>query len=260
MKKSIVAIIISFIIILLILSSIVVFASNGNQDVTLEDKVTQEIYYLDNYLISILENFNVKNDISAAKDNKQNNQQNNTQNNQISNDNGKYMTKWEDIEVQIQELYQIWNTVSIDLHSINIEGASILAFSDYLNSSMQNIKKKDKTKSMDAVNKLYQLLPMYSESYKPNSKETNLLKIKSNIVNAYCTASDEKWQEAQTQLAQAIKQFTNLLNSVTPNFNNQTIVNQCYILTNELSKAAKLKDKDIFFIEYQNLIKKMEAI
>jgi len=252
MKKSVIAIIISLIIILLVLSSIMVFAGSENQEATLEDKVTEEIDYLDKYLISILGKFNIKNSIAESKDKKQNNQN--------SNDNEKYITKWDEIQTQIEKLYQTWNTISIDLHSINVDGSSILAFNDYLNSCMQNIKKKDKAKSMESVSKLYQLLPKYSESYKTNSKETNLLKIKTNIVNAYCNTSEEKWQEAQSQLVDASQQFTNLLNSVTPNFNNQTAVNQCYILTNELSKVVQLKDKDIFFIEYQNLMEKMAII
>ena len=45
--------------------------------------------------------------------------------------------------LQIEQIYQIWNTVSLDLHSLNIEGSSILAFSDGLNKSTQAIKSKD---------------------------------------------------------------------------------------------------------------------
>lgn len=236
MKKTIITIIISFIILALILSSIVVFAKNEKQEVTLEEKVTQEIDYLDQYLISILADFNVKDDEQ------------------------KYIIKWDDIKIKIERLYQIWNTISLDLHSINIENSFVLAFSDYLNSSTQNINKQNKTKSMENINKLYQLLPKYSEGYMPNSKETNMLKIKGNIVNAYCLISEEKWQEAKIELSSASKQFTNLLNSVTQNVNNQTTVNQCYIIVNELNKSINLKDKDIFLIEYKNLMEKMEMI
>lgn len=236
MKKTIITIIISFIILALILSSIVVFAKNEKKEVTLEEKVTQEIDYLDQYLISILADFNVKDDEQ------------------------KYIIKWDDIKIKIERLYQIWNTISLDLHSINIENSFVLAFSDYLNSSTQNINKQNKTKSMENINKLYQLLPKYSEGYMPNSKETNMLKIKGNIVNAYCLISEEKWQEAKIELSSASKQFTNLLNSVTQNLNNQTTVNQCYIIVNELNKSINLKDKDIFLIEYKNLMEKMEMI
>jgi len=37
-------------------------------------------------------------------------------------------------------------------------------------------------------------------------------------------------------------------------------MSQCYVLINELKKAVNLKDKEIFFIEYRNLMSKMEII
>ena len=211
------------------LSSLVIFAKSENQEPKLEEKVTQEISYLDRYLISLLANFNDT-------------------------------TDWKLVEKQIEELYQIWNTISIDLLSLNVDGNLILSFSDFLNSSTQNVKKQDKVKSMESIIRLYQLLPQYSESYSQNSKETNLLKIRTNVVASYVNASNDKWPEAGSQLTEANNQFANLLNSVEQNFQNQTAVNQCYILINELNKAVELQDKDIFLIEYQNLIEKMFII
>lgn len=317
MKKYIIVLFISVTIFLLLLFSLVVFAGNKNQESKLEDKVTQEIDYLDKYLVSLLGDFNglniennlkeekssnlqieteqtsVKNTTQDNQSNSNNNeissqenvqsegssqgsstqgkQQNNGNLNNQSNNNlrtnnsilanqGNYITNWESIQNQIEELYQTWNTISIDLHSLNVDGSSILAFSDFLNNSTQNIKNKDKEKSMDAIIKLYQLLPKYSESYNSNSKETNMLKIQCNVVTAYVNVSNEKWQDAKNQLIEASSQFTNLLNSVEQSFQNQTTVNQCYVLVNELNKAVGLKDKDIFFIEYQNLMEKMEVI
>ena len=220
---------ITIIIVILMLSSLVIFARSENQEPKLEEKVTQEISYLDRYLISLLANFNDA-------------------------------TDWKLVEKQIEELYQTWNTISIDLLSLNVDGNLILSFSDFLNSSTQNVKKQDKVKSMESIFSLYQLLPQYSESYSQNSKETNLLKIKTNVVASYVNVSNDKWQEAKIQLTEANNQFTNLLNSVEQSFENQTAVNQCYILINELNKAVELQDKDIFFIEYQNLIEKMFTI
>ena len=51
MKKSIIILIISVTIVLLVLSSLVVFASKENQAPKLEDKVLQEIDYLDKYMV-----------------------------------------------------------------------------------------------------------------------------------------------------------------------------------------------------------------
>lgn len=309
MKKNVIIILVSIIVVILVLSSLVVFASNGKQELTLEEKVTQEIKYIDNYLVSMLGDFNglhvgnfLKEDNSSewqfdsiqdnAKSNSNNQSSNSesnssgnsekssqnqeesqskdhlinskpnskeTQNGVLSNQ-GKYETQWETIQAQIENLYQTWNTISIDLNTLNVDGKSILAFNDFLNTSTQYIKKKDKAAAMEEIAKLYQLLPKYSEDYKPNSKETHVLEIKNAVVTAYVYVTNDDWEAAKKQLAGAITQFTSLLNSVGQNFQNQTLVNQCYILVNELNKAIGLQDKEIFFIQYQNLMGKMDII
>lgn len=309
MKKNVIIILVSIIVVILVLFSLVVFASNGNQELTLEEKVTQEIKYVDNYLVSMLGDFNglhvgsfLKEDNSSewqidslqddaksgtnsqssngesntsgnaekasnnqeesqSKDHLINNKPNskNIQSGVLSNQ-GKYETQWETIQTQIENLYQTWNTISIDLNTLNVDGKSILAFNDFLNTSTQYIKKKDKAAAMEEIAKIYQLLPKYSEDYKPNSKETHVLEIKNAVVTAYVYVTNDDWETAKKQLAGAITQFTSLLNSVGQNFQNQTLVNQCYILVNELNKAIGLKDKEIFFIQYQNLMGKMDII
>lgn len=309
MKKNVIIIFVSIIVVILVLSSLVVFASNGKQELTLEEKATQEIKYIDNYLVSMLGDFNglhigsfLKEDnssewqfdsLQASQKSNSNNQSSNSENNSEGNseksskneeesqskdhlinnkpnskeaqngvlaNQGKYNTQWDTIQTQIENLYQSWNTISIDLNTLNVDGKSILAFNDYLNSSTQSIKKKDKKAAMEEIAKLYQLLPKYSENYKPNSKETNVLEIKNAVVTAYVYVSNEDWASAKKQLSGAITQFTNLLNSVGQNFQNQTLVNQCYILVNELNKAIGLQDREIFFIQYQNLMGKMDII
>lgn len=309
MKKNVIIILVSIIVVILVLFSLVVFASNGNQELTLEEKVTQEIKYVDNYLVSMLGDFNglhvgsflkednssewqidsLQDDAKSSTNSQSSNGESNTSgnaekasNNQeesqskdhlinnkpnskniqsgVLSNQGKYETKWETIQTQIENLYQTWNTISIDLNTLNVDGKSILAFNDFLNTSTQYIKKKDKAAAMEEIAKIYQLLPKYSEDYKPNSKETHVLEIKNAVVTAYVYVTNDDWETAKKQLAGAITQFTSLLNSVGQNFQNQTLVNQCYILVNELNKAIGLQDKEIFFIQYQNLMGKIDII
>ena len=72
--------------------------------------------------------------------------------------------------------------------------------------------------------------------------------------------TNEKWNEANAKLVTAEKIFSNLLNTVTNDYTNQATMSQCYISINELKKAVGLQDKEIFFIEYRNLMSKMEII
>ena len=273
--------------------------------------MTEELNYLENYLVSILGDFNslsiqentiqLKSDKTAGEEQQtetkqstntkqegtvspseetqnssnknanssQGNSEDNTENqneqpssaNSILAKDGKYSTNWSKIELQIEHLYQTWNTVAIDLHALNIEGNSILSFSNFLNSATQNIKKKQKTAAMDDVTKLYDLLLDYKKQYDQNSEKTKLMVIQNYVIQAYTNVTNAKWQEANKQLTQAEKDFANLLNTVIPGQEqNQVIKNQCYILLNELKSAVNLQDKDIFYIQFQNLIPKMELL
>ncbi len=54
------------------------------------------------------------------------------QNGILKND-GKYDAKWDKIETEVEQIYQVWNTVSIDLYSLSINNNAILTFNDGLN-------------------------------------------------------------------------------------------------------------------------------
>ena len=311
MKKNIIILILTFVIIVCLVGSFIVYAKSEEEKPILQTKVTEELNYLENYLVSILGDFNslsiqentiqLKSDKTAGEEQQtetkqstntkqegtvspseetqnssnknanssQGNSEDNTENqneqpssaNSILAKDGKYSTNWSKIELQIEHLYQTWNTVAIDLHALNIERNSILSFSNFLNSATQNIKKKQKTAAMDDVTKLYDLLLDYKKQYDQNSEKTKLMVIQNYVIQAYTNVTNAKWQEANKQLTQAEKDFANLLNTVIPGQEqNQVIKNQCYILLNELKSAVNLQDKDIFYIQFQNLIPKMELL
>ena len=60
--------------------------------------------------------------------------------NSILANNGKYEANWDDIKQQIEQLYNTWNTISLDLHALNIVGNSVLQFSDGLNAATKSKK------------------------------------------------------------------------------------------------------------------------
>ena len=84
-----------------------------------------------------------------------------------------------------------------------------------------------------------------------------MLEIEVQVVASYVSVTNEKWQDAANTLTETEKQFANILNTVNENYENQTTMNQCYIIVNELRNAVNLKDKDIFYIQYHNFITKM---
>ena len=282
-RKKIIVYTIAIAFIILIISSLVVFATSNNKEVSLEEKVTTEIEYLSSKLIGILNQFNgfsfIGYDVSSRAEDPQTetgqeenqnedtdegnltvNSNSDSNKNQILNFNGKYKTNWETIAYQVEEIYQTWNTVVIDLHTLNVNSDSIFKFSNMLNQATKQIKDKNRKEAMLRISELYELLPEYAKSYKSDSNWNNLLEIKSNVVKSYSYVSNEQWNEAKTEINNATRLFTERLNSVNSKSENQTDSNKVYILIHELSNAIDLKDKEIFFINYSNAIEKLDII
>lgn len=292
MKKIIIVIIITLIAIIAILASLVTYTNGSNEKHNLEDKVTQELMYLNQYFVTMLGEFNslsigdnrlqetepkiqtnINTNLSDQVDKKQDSQTNDnlqqnskvedktdTVQNGILKNNGKYDAKWEKIKTEIEQIYQVWNTVSIDLYSLNIDSNSILAFNDGLNKATQAVKKQDKANAINEITNIYGKILDYRKAYDKNTRETDLLTIQYNSVSAYADVTNGKWNDANLKLANAEKLFSNLLNTLTNDYTNQATMSQCYISINELKKAVNLQDKEIFFIEYRNLMSKMEII
>ena len=292
MKKIIIIIIITVIAIIAISSSLIAFSNGNKEDDQLEDKVTQELMYLNQYFVTMLGDFNgliigdnrlqetepkiqtnINTNLSDQADKNQNNQGNDNlqQNSKVENktdtvQNGilkndqKYEAKWNKIQTEVEQIYQVWNTVSIDLYSLNIDNNSILAFNDGLNKATQAVKNKNKTNAMSELTKIYAKILDYRKAYDKDNRKIDLLTIQYNSVAAYTDVTTGKWDEANEKLTNAEKIFSNLLNTVTNDYTNQATMSQCYVSINELKKAVGLQDKEIFFIEYRNLMSKMEII
>lgn len=291
MKKAIIIMIIAVIIIIIILSSLVAYAKGDSNDNKMEDKVTQELMYLNQYFVTMLGDFNgltigdnrlqetepkiqtnINTNLSDQADkNKTQGNDNLQQNSKVENktdtvqngilkNDGKYDAKWDKIETEVEQIYQVWNTVSIDLYSLSINNNAILTFNDGLNKATQAVKVKNKANAMNEITGIYGKILEYRKAYDKDTRKTDILTIQYNSVAAYTDVTNGKWNEASAKLATAEKIFSNLLNTVTNDYTNQATMSQCYISINELKKAVWLQDKEIFFIEYRNLMSKMEII
>lgn len=291
MKKTITIIIITVLAIIVILSSLVVYANSQDDSNQLSDKVTQELMYLNQYFVTMLGDFNglsigdnrlqetepkiqtnINTNLSDQADTNTNQSNDNLQQrnkveektdtvqNGILKNDGKYDTKWEKVQTEIEQIYQVWNTVSIDLYSLNIDNALIVSFNDSLNNATQAIKNKDKAWAVDAVTQMDAKILEYKKRCGQDEREKEILTIQHDAVASYADVTNDRWDNANAKLADSEKRFSNLLNTLTDDYTNQATMSQCYILINELKKAVGLKDKEIFFIEYRNLMSKMEIL
>lgn len=79
---------------------------------------------------------------------------------------------------------------------------------------------------------------------------------KTNILNAYALIEQEKWDEIKNQISQAENNYNKVLNDINNN-KNQYNINKVYILLKEFQNSIDIKDKDVLYLRYKNLIQEI---
>lgn len=169
-------------------------------------------------------------------------------------------TDWNGIKYDIEQMYTSWSTIILDLYKLNINNEDILAFSDNLDLVTKAIKDENKKDSLVLLAKLYSYLPKYVESYSDNTNKINVLKTKSNVLNAYAIIEDNKPDEVKKQIDSAEQSYLPIVNNIETNTNMQYNINKAYILLKELQGSLDTTDSDIFYIKYRNLIQELNII
>lgn len=273
--------------------------NNKDNQETLKSKVKEEIAYLDNTIVSIL---NVMNNISydnykvSSKSVQSSQQSGNNQNQNItsedtqssseqggesqsnSQDSGNASqtesimtmekngvltsnrdTDWNLVKSTLEALYSSWNTIALDMNGLNINSEDILSFNTLLNDATKSAKGENKKDTMSNLLKIYALLPKYSA----NSADdifTNLLDTKVQVLNAYVLTEDQNWDEISKSLENALTEYGNIINNVEINSKNPAGVSQTYILLKELQRSVSSKDVDVFYINYKNFMQEIEGL
>lgn len=164
---------------------------------------------------------------------------------------------WKSIKNEIENLYYSWNTTILDLYELNIKNEDILGFSSDLDVATQYIKNEDKDNSILAIANLYKYLPKYAEIVANEDEYSNILKTKSFILNAYAFVDAEYWTAVEEEIDKAIETYKYIMNDTKYISENSYRVNKVYVLLNELKNSTDLKDMDIFYIKYKNLMEEL---
>lgn len=161
---------------------------------------------------------------------------------------------WVTIKSELELIYSTWDSILLDLYSKEIANEDILGFSQGLDNAILVVKSEDKQKSLEKLAALYSYLPKYIEKISVDESTKNILQTKANIMQAYALVEEENWEEVQNQINQADIAYGKVANDVSYIENKQEEVSRVYILIKELKSSINLKDKDIFYIKYKNLM------
>lgn len=164
---------------------------------------------------------------------------------------------WDYIKSDTEAIHSNWATVTIDLHSLNVNNNDILNFSNVLDEVTISAKKEDKTATLNNLASLYAFFPSYINQISDDNEKINIDYTKACVLNSYALAEQDKWEDMKLQVTNAINYFTNVLNSVNEERQNQSQISKIYVLLNELSNSVNVKDKDLYLIKYRNVMEEL---
>ena len=180
--------------------------------------------------------------------------------NSILLNNNKENIDWNNMKYEIEKIYSSWNTLFIDLNSLENGNTKTLDFSSILNDATQSIKAENKINSMKNISKMYSALGEYKKSYINDNMQINLIETKSNIIETYVFVTETNWNEAIKSINKADASLGNVINNVATRQINQSNINKAYVLLKEAKKAIEIKEQDIFFINYKMLMQELDNI
>lgn len=168
--------------------------------------------------------------------------------------------EWNLIKSEIENLYSIWTTITIDMHTAGVNSNYILEFNTLLDSLAIQAKDENKQGSLDNLSKLYNLLPKYLNSYSNDEIKKSVLNTKAHLLTALCMVDTDRWEDMHVEILKANQEFSTIINNVNIDKNKKLNVNRAYLLLKEAQNSIETKDKDIFLIKYKNTIQELNML
>ena len=166
---------------------------------------------------------------------------------------------WEDIEYIYENIFIAWQTMQVDLKDQKVSSEIINKYNSDLNGIANSIIQQNKESTMINYFNLYADI---CDIVKYISKENNLLNLyyaKLYLLNAYTLSESKKWNEMYESVANSESYFKNSYNEKTEGANskdvNQSKYNEKIAMSlSNLKDSINLNDKNIFYIQYKNVM------
>lgn len=297
MKKEKIIKYVAILIVVIIAISIFIiikFKNNNKKDDNLNEKTQEELKYISTKIIELmngLNNITFSNYILIEEENTDNKENNSNENNEnegnksdtssdksnntqsSSESNIKYELKgsnilsnntgtinWDNEKGAIESINVKWTSLIVDLHQLNVNNDDILNFSNILNQTIVNIKQENKVNTMLDLANLYGYIPNYLKQFSNDEEKISIEYIKSNILNSYALVEQERWDEVKEQVFNSVENITNIMNSINTEQFSQYQINRIYVMLNELYSSIDLKDKQLYYIKYRNVMEELMNI
>lgn len=167
---------------------------------------------------------------------------------------------WDKITSIYENLLSTWPTTQLDLKKAGISDEYLENINVDLNGIAQSILNKDKNSCLINLYNLYSQIPVYMEIISKDTYETSLYNTKMAILNAYSLVNnDNKWNEVTSSIKSATSQFEKILNSKS-NEKERDNLERIYSMLKNLENTVVLNNKNIFYMQYKNIMQEISNL
>lgn len=166
---------------------------------------------------------------------------------------------WKELKSKIELFYSSWTTISKDLKQIGVDESTINEFGNDLDSLAIAVKNEDKNSALESIIVLYRYLPKFANQSK-NDKSVNLLETKYNLLICYKNVNLDEWDQLTKSITDLKMSFSNIYNKRSDFKGQETNIDSVSTIINEISNTPELKEKEIFYIKYKNILQELNII
>ena len=199
----------------------------------IEDKIVQEIEYLEDSI------FNITNRYAKGE--------------YIKNE----KLDWTVILEDEKKINNVLETIILDFSELDISNDEIIKLSNELNSLLLATSSENEIEFLQRLNNLYALLPNYLKSIQNSEVEVKDKELKSMVLAGFSLASTENWDESKRIIQEAINKYNEMMNNVDYMQKNSYKLNKTYILLGELKNAIDIESIDLVKLKFVNFIEKV---
>ena len=206
---------------------------NERENQTVEDKITEEINYIENNILTFFSMY-------AKKEYGENEKLN-----------------WDLIEENMIELNGVLDTVILDMSEKEISNEDIINFKDGVNRLSIGTSNKDINVVLEEYRNLYSILPKFAEKAFRNKNEVKQLNLKNLVVSSYVYSELLNWGIAKETIDSAEVIYKEMMDDLDYMKEFSYNLNKVFVLISEMKNAIYLEELELTKIKYVNFIEKI---
>lgn len=206
---------------------------NKNDVKTIEDKTKEEISYIEDKLLLVLNRY-AKNEYGSDEE-----------------------YNWDAINEDVLDLNNQLDTMILDFSELEISNDEIINFRDGINALLIAASNNDRILLLESIKDLYSTLPYYYSKAENNKNKVMQFELKSLVIDAYVKAEELEWETSKNLIDVAENKYKEMMDDIDYMKEYKYNLNKVYILLGELKNSIYSEEINLAKMKYINFIEKI---